>query len=323
MSQIFRIFKIDRMLHSSHHVSRQSFLDALEIELPTLKRDLRLMRLFLNANIIYDRNLNAYRLVKQDGFGPRYELPYSWLTPSEAYALLTAHSLLESLEPRLLGPRLEPLKQRLVSLIAVDNLKADDIRERIQVIPSLRRMTSLKVFDAIAQATLKGCRLKLQFTDPLTREMVNREQSPQRLTYYRENWFLDAWCHDQEALRNIAIDAIKHAEVLDDAALSLPKDEVDAVLNNGYGTVIGLEQQLVVLDFSPERTDYLSRFTWYGEVKSTVLDNGWCRVEFAYNNDQELMRDILCHGSDVIVQAPEGLRQRVKEVLAQTSSNYL
>ncbi len=99
MSRTLRVHQIDQMLHYRHHVSLQDFLDTLEVSLPTFKRDLEFMRLHLNAPIIYDRDLKAYRFGKEDPNGPRYELPGQWLNASEAHALLTANSLLESLEP--------------------------------------------------------------------------------------------------------------------------------------------------------------------------------------------------------------------------------
>ncbi len=322
MSQTLRVHTIDRMLRNRHHVTLHELLDELEVSLPTVKRDLAFMRLHLNAPIVFDKALKAYRFDDQPAVGPRYELPGLWLDPSEAYALLTAHGLLESLEPRLLGPHIGPIKDRLMTLIAGDGMTGHDISERIQVVPSLRRNASLSVFEVVAQATLKGHRLRICYLDPMTHEVVTREQSPQRLTYYRENWFLDAWCHDQQAFRNLAIDAMTSADMLDTPAQRFPKADVDAVLNNGYGTVIGHEQQWVVLDFSPERAAYLNRMTWADEVTRTALDNGWCRVEFAYNNDQELIWDILSHGADVVVQAPESLRQRIQDVLARSSQHY-
>lgn len=322
MSRMLRVHKIDQMLHNRSYVSIQDFIDELEVSLPTFKRDLEFMRLHLNAPIVFDRVHKAYRFDTKDLVGPRYELPGLWLDPSEASALLTAHSLLESLEPRLLGPRVGPIKDLLIGLIAQNGVEPNDIAERIQVIPSLRRQSALREFQVIASAALMGKRIRVRLIDPLLQEPVTRIQSPQRLTYYRENWFLDAWCHDQQAFRNVAIDAIESAEVLDDPVQHFSREDVDAVLNNGYGTVIGLEQQWAVLDFSPERMQYMSRLTWFDEVKQTMLENGWCRVEFAYNNDRELVRDILSHGSDVIVQFPTSLREQVHEAVLKMCSYY-
>ena len=36
-----------------------------------------------------------------------------------------------------------------------------------------------------------------------------RTVSPQRLTHYRDNWYLDVWDHDREALRSFAADVAR------------------------------------------------------------------------------------------------------------------
>ena len=45
-------------------------------------------------------------------------------------------------------------------------------------------------------------------------------------------------------------------------------------------------------------------------------------LEFDYNQDPELVMDILKYGSGVEVLAPPSLRKRVKEELAKALKNY-
>lgn len=45
-------------------------------------------------------------------------------------------------------------------------------------------------------------------------ERTERVVSPQRLIYYRDNWYLDAWDHLREALRSFSIDRIRGAPLL-------------------------------------------------------------------------------------------------------------
>ena len=51
--------------------------------------------------------------------------------------------------------------------------------------------------------------------------------SPQRITHYRDNWYLDAWDHDREALRSFAVDRITQARLLDEAARDLDEAVLD------------------------------------------------------------------------------------------------
>jgi hypothetical protein len=58
---------------------------------------------------------------------------------------------------------------------------------------------------------------------PQQRHTSQREISPQRLTHYRDNWYLDAWCHLRDELRSFAVDAIKTVKTIDIAASDIPE----------------------------------------------------------------------------------------------------
>jgi predicted DNA-binding transcriptional regulator YafY len=61
-----------------------------------------------------------------------------------------------------------------------------------------------------------------------------REISPQRLTHYRDNWYLDAWCHLRDELRSFAVDAISEAKTKSEHAVDVPDTELTAALGAGY-----------------------------------------------------------------------------------------
>ncbi len=70
-------------------------------------------------------------------------------------------------------------------------------------------------------------------------EAVEREISPQRLVHYRDNWYLDAWCHLRNDLRSFAVDAIRRAEILEQPAKNVSEKTLDDVLGAGYGIFSG------------------------------------------------------------------------------------
>lgn len=63
--------------------------------------------------------------------------------------------------------------------------------------------------------------------------------SPQRLTHYRENWYLDAYCHLREDLRSFGLDAIRGAALGPKAARDMPEDEIVTALDGGHGIFAG------------------------------------------------------------------------------------
>ena len=172
------------------------FLGELGISLATFKRDLEFMRSRLHAPIVWDREAGVYHFEGvENGRGPKYELPGLWFSPREAQALLTLENLVESLEPALLGPHVKPLKARLAALLSAGDRSAEEVRKRIRVIPFGARRHEPRHFELVASAVLGRSRLKLTYSNRTKDEVTEREVSPQRLVHYRNNWYLDAWCH--------------------------------------------------------------------------------------------------------------------------------
>ena len=316
MSRALRVHQIDNLLHNSAVVSLQTFLDTLEVSLPTFKRDLEFMRYQLNAPINFDRALNGYRFDKAE-VGPRYELPGLWLNGSEAYALITANHLLENIELGLLSQHVAPLKSRLLALLASEGVDPEAVSSKISLIQKMRRQMPLKHFQQIARGTLDNKRLTIVHFNRHTGEKSEREVSPQRLVHYRENWYLDAWCHTREAIRSFAIDAIEGVVILPIKIKAISTKKLDDELGADYGIFHGTQREIAELAFSPKRAQWVSRLMWHPKQKSEWLADGWYKVSFQYTDDRELISDILALVPDVKVLAPESLRCQFIKVMQQ------
>ena len=204
-----RVYQIDNLLHERRSITFQELLSRLEVSPATLKRDLAYMRDRLNAPIIFDKDLSGYRLDAQ-GVGAQYELPGLWFTAEEIYALLTMQHLLSNLDTGgLLGPHIKPLLSRLTVLLGTADDAVDQVQKRIKVESMGARQVHLELFQVVASALVRRKRLIIEYHSRGSDETSTRELSPQRLMHYRGNWYLDAWCHTKNAMRNFAVDAIK------------------------------------------------------------------------------------------------------------------
>lgn len=307
-----RLHLIDQLLNSRASVTLSEFLDTLEVSQATFKRDLEYLRDQLNAPIVYDRDINAYRFERRGAHGPKYELPGLWLDGDEAHALLAATSLLERIEPGLLGAQIAPLKSRLRMLMSTESIDPEVIGQRIRLLQNQRRASSTRHFQKVARATLEGLRLRITHLNRNTGERTQREISPQRLTHYRENWYAEAWCHTREAIRSFGLDAIEEVMVTATPAQVLPQEELDAMLGSGFGIFNGMAVQWAVLQFTPSRAQWVSKQVWHPEQKTRWLEDGSYELEVPFTDARELINEILWHGCEVCVQTPVELRDMIK-----------
>ena len=93
--------------------------------------------------------------------------------------------------------------------------------------------------------------------------MTEREVSPQRLVHYRDNWYLDGWCHLRKGLRSFSVDAIREAHILDKRARDVSERTLDAVLGSGYGIFSGRKVTWATLKFSPQSARWVAKEEWH------------------------------------------------------------
>jgi predicted DNA-binding transcriptional regulator YafY len=302
-----RIYQIDQLLNDRRSVSFNELLDRLEVSPATLKRDLAYMRDRFNAPIIYDKELGGYRLEKQ-GPGVQYELPGLWFSAEEIHALLTMQHLLSNLDTGgLLGPHIKPLLSRLVMILGTADDSIEQVEKRIKVETVGARNFHLDHFQSIGSGLLRRKRLTIEYHARGTNQVSVREVSPQRLVYYRDNWYLDAWCNVRNALRSFSVDAIRRAEILEVKAKDVSENELNKVLGSGYGIFSGKEVQWAVLRFSSERARWVASEKWHPKQKGKFLSDGSYELKVPYSDDRELIMDILKHGSDIRVISPTEL----------------
>jgi predicted DNA-binding transcriptional regulator YafY len=320
-----RFYKIDQLLQARRPgvVPIRTFLDELDVSLATFKRDLEYMRERLYAPIVWDRDQNGYRFeAAEEDKGHPYQLPGLWFSPAEAQALLTLEHLIESLEPSLLGPHLEPLKVRLRALLSVGDHSAEQVRRRIRVIPFGARKHEPKHFALLASAVLGRTRLKIKYYNRTRDQETQREVSPQRLVYYRANWYLDGWCHLRNDIRSFALDAIRGAEMVAGKVKEVPDAELDEVLAAGYGIFSGKKVQWATLRFTPERARYVSLEEWHPKQRARWDKDGTYVLEVPFSSEGELLMDILKFGADVEVLAPASLREQVRSRVLDLARVY-
>jgi len=321
MDRLERFYKIDQLLKERKVVSFALFKEKLGMSRASVKRDLEYMRTRFHAPIEYDRELNGYRFGKP-GSGPRHELPGLWFSASEILSLMTTLQLLASLQPRLLDRQLAPVVERLRAILGSGDHSWEEVVKRIRIFQPERREGRAEHFSVVAAALLKRMRLWIKHYNRRDDRETVREISPQRLVHYRDNWYLDAWCHLRNDLRSFAVDAIREAVVKETPAKEVRDAELDDYLGSGYGIFAGRKVQWATLKFTPGAARWVSAQSWHPKQRARVEKDGSYVLEVPYAEDRELVMEILKYGADVEVRGPPALRESVGKALEQAAKRY-
>ena len=325
MKRFDAISRLHRLLTAPHQppVSLRRICDELECSESTAKRCIRDLRERFAHPIEFDQELGGYYYARGEA-GDGFELPGLWFTESELTALLTMRQLLADVHPGLFEKEIAPLGRRIEQILANSGLDAAEVAKRIRILTLGQRRVTDPVFRCCADAVLMRKRLRFLYkarSRPQDGERTRRV-SPQRLVHYRDNWYLDAWCHEREALRIFALDQMREPRIVSEPALEIAEGELDAVLKTGYGIFAGQPEQRAVLRFSPERAQWVSKEKWHPAQIGEFLTDGSWQLSVPYSKPDELVMDILKHGPHVEVVEPAGLRAQIGSLLAEAGVKY-
>lgn len=322
MSDMERLHRIKYMIQSRGCVPIEDFMTSMEISRATFKRDLDYLRDRMNAPIVYDRSMGGYRFDKPNA-GDKIELPGLWFSEKEATALVLMQHLLANLDTSgLLSPHIAPLMDIVDGILGQSEVSAKELRKRIKVFGMSARKNVLENFEEVGVSLLKRQRLQLSYYSKGKNELTERAVSPQRLIFYRDNWYLDAYCHFRKGLRSFAMDGIRTAHVLEDKATEVPEKELHENFAESYGIFSGKATQRAKLRFTPEKARWVSAETWHGQQVSSFDKDGNYTLEFDYNQDPELVMEIMKHGDGVEVIGPASLKSKVRAELEKALKKY-
>lgn len=317
MKSFEHVYRLHRMLKAARYpVPFERVQSELECSPATTKRVIAYLRDQLFAPIETSREPRGYRYTDA-----AYELPGLWFSASEIQALLSLQQLLQIFQPGLLDDALAPLRGRLDKILAAQGLSSDSAG-RIRLLRASARDPGSR-FATVASALVQRQRLTIDYRARLSNAVTQREISPQRLTHYRDNWYLDAWCHRAGGLRTFALECIERAEALTVAAEDLADAALDAELGGAYGIFSGAATQLAELLFAPTRARWIAGERWHPAQRGQWREDGSYLLQLPYHRDEELVLDILRYGDEVEVLGPPSLRDKVAARLAAAAQRYL
>jgi predicted DNA-binding transcriptional regulator YafY len=321
MDRYERILTLHRLLKAARYpVPFDRLKEELRCSRATLYRDIAFLRDALGAPIDTDADQHAFGYARDEA--ERFELPGLWLNSEELHALLAVHQMLERTGPGVLSSALAPLRQRIERLLSHREGGRRYELSRIRVTGSAIRRIDEAVFRAVASAVLDRRQLVFRYRARTSGNDGQRRVSPQRLTHYRENWYLDAFDHDRKALRSFAVDRIAAPEVSAESAIDVAEAELDQHLAGSYGIFAGAPKAWATLVFSPRAARWVADEHWHSRQEGRFLGDGRYELRVPYSNAKELLMDVLRYGPDAEVVAPPALREEAKILLRLALAAY-
>ncbi|NUS39949.1 MAG: YafY family transcriptional regulator [Lysobacter sp.] len=320
MDRYERINGLHRILQAARRpVTVARLMDELGCSRATVYRDLAFLRDGLMAPVVGDGEAGFRYDANED---ERFELPGLWLSSEELYGLLAAQQLLVRSGGGFLSTALAPLQDRIEKLLAEQAGGSEFPVERVRVIASRPRRMDEAAFRAVASGVLARRQLSFDYRARSTDEQTRRTVSPQRITHYRDNWYLDAWDHDRDALRSFAVDRISGVRTLEAPARDIDETQLDQHLAASYGIFSGAPKNWAKILFSAKAARWVADEHWHSQQQGRFLPDGRYELKVPYSAERELLMDVLHYGADAEIVEPPSLRAQARALLALALGHY-
>lgn len=247
MVQWEKITDLNRILSASRsYRPRDELAEELRCSRATFYRLIAILRDVFEAPL--ERKGDGYKYNLKEG--EKFELPGLWFKTEELECLICLEAIASSLQKGYLTEAFSAFRARLERLLKAQKISLSNWRERFKVIPIASRKTDNQVFQTIAEAVLHRNLLKINYQKLTQDKPESRLISPQTLLRYRDNWYVDSWCHESNELRTFALNRISKAEVRSAKAKEIPRKELDAFFSESYGIFTGPALQTAKILFT-------------------------------------------------------------------------
>lgn len=299
-------------------LSKQQLLTRLECSDSTLKRRIRDLKDTYGAPLEYSKEKHGWYYRK----GKRFELPGLWFNDQELYALLILEQLLENLDAGLISEQLSTAKDKIKVLLSSKIDPEENISNKLRLVNVFHRKFDDAIFKEIAKATFDERQIEIDFTNRQTQQKTTRIISPQRIVHYKDTWYLDSFCHLKNDFRTFSIDGVSRVKQCHSKAKIIDPNQIDKATQHSYGIFSGHAFETAILHFLPPVSFWIAKEIWHPKQQGQWLSNKIYELKIPYQNDKELLADILRYANKVIIQSPESLRNSIKQYAKTLLENH-
>ncbi|MGP4031989.1 helix-turn-helix transcriptional regulator [Pseudarthrobacter sp. 1C304] len=231
-------------------------------------------------------------------------------TVEEACALLTGLETLNGLPELAEGGALESVTLKLMAAAGEEGLKAAALSAP-EVGPA-----NLAALETAREAIRSGAQLRLRYFSPLRDTVSERDIDPLRLYSLDNTWYLEAYCHSAQGLRNFRLDRIEALEPTGRPAAESaePGGSVPVKLFTPND-----DDAVVVLELTRRGAGLADEY--YAE-RTAELPDGGLLAEIRFGSTDWLPMFVAQHGGTARVLEPAGVAEASRQWLSAARAQY-
>jgi predicted DNA-binding transcriptional regulator YafY len=309
-NELVRVLNIHRAIAEGHFPSAQVLAELCEVDPRTVKRDLKLLREQLNAPVEFDRERGGYR----------YTHPFSLLPadfdPQEMQALSLVLAIAENFQGISFKDALENALGKL-RLLQPTELPAPEGLISCRPAPPAVDQQAIIFFNQLLNAIRDRRRVRMVYHSQYNDTIKEREVDPHHLYHCAGLWYLHAYCHWRQELRDFAVCRLQRLELLSQTFPAPNPARFQEWLQHCFLNMHDQDgPQEVRIRFSQPVVRLISERLWHPSQQLAMHPDGACTLTMTVTGLPSVMRWVLGYGRHARVLAPDALVRMVRQEVA-------
>ena len=309
-SQFSRLLALDREIRAGRHPNCLTFSADWEVSQKTIQRDIEFLRDQLDAPIEYDREKKGFYYTDLNWF-----LPALSVTEGDLLALLVGTKAMEAYRGTPVAKELERVFGKLAELLPDEiSLRPEIVFNRFTFTAPPSKPIDEAIWTTIVRGALHHRSVKMSYRAMEAEKPLERVIDPYHVANLAGEWYVFAWCHRSNEVRQFSIPRISKAALLTDTFTVSPSFDADKLLSTAFGRFTSDEKvHKVKLLFSHEIAPWVLERQWHPKQKVKKRKNGDIELSFEAAGLFEVFRWVLAWGRHVQVLGPNELKEWVVE----------
>lgn len=270
----------------------------------TIQRDIKLLKEYFKAPIEYDTEKTGYYLVHH---GWNFNVPL--FTEEDLMASVFGAKIAEDIIPEPLKSKIRDAVDLQLTVNNPDFLDTATISTFVAA-SGVKVKIDSNVFARIFQCWMYHKSALISYQGPHEQNETERQIDPYIINYYNSAWYIKAYCHLRNDIRDFAIHRIKSVQMLL-KTFDLPAD-INRIMPKGqpfdFDKINNIEAWC-----SPEITPYiLERQDAYDQTYE-MNEDGSLNLHIKSAPWHSIVKWVLSEGGKVKIIKPESLAQDIKK----------